>query len=387
MPVLCFFWRWWLFIFGVQNLNIMKKTNTLLKAGMAVTLIASCISSKAQLPTDYITKVSYVEKKEVTYSMPSAEDVSCLSLAELAQYHGYSQLYRMDEYVDLEGDLLSDKVILDEQNVRDDWMEDFSRITVGKHMVQVYAEDGSVFHESPREVDSNSVYLSPEQSEAYGALYLDQVFYDNLLSQLMNTGLVVSEGNNRIFASNPMVSFTYDHNAKTTTTTEFDSSGIKVKETLIEYATSNEGDTYYPKTEVIFEWILTDSGCCVRKITEISRYAYEREVNPVTSTAKKDKRKRLDEALTSIEETDFDVVSETQRNAFRIQSAQYRNQPLEIIVYDMAGRTVMKTMVNEGEAIQLPPASRKGMYLVHIVFDKRKKPVVGKIIKSSSFQF
>lgn len=365
----------------------MKRKLKLVQSGMACILMATSTFVRAQLPTDFITKVSYHEKKEVVYSMPSEVDLQCLTLAELSQFHNYMQSYTINEYVDLEGDLLSDKRIVDEQNVRDEWMEDFSRITVGKHSVNVYAEDGTLFHQSPREQDSNTVYLTQEQAEEYGKLVLDQEFYEDLILQLVNAGLSVVEENNLVVASNDFVTFSYNHSAKTISSTEYDSTGTKVKESLVEYGLNYEGDNYYPKTEVIYEWILTDSGCCVRKVTTIERYGYEREVYSAISEARKEKKPRINPLVTPIDHTAFEIVTESARDVFRVQSTKPSTNQLEIVVYDMAGREVLKTNAREGEAIQLPVTARKGIYLVHIVTKNSKFPIVGKVIKASSYQF
>lgn len=358
--------------------NETPKRRMLLVVGVFSTMLGF-----AQLPDDYVTKVNYHEKKEVIYSLPGEGDLHCLTLSEVAQYHGYIQFYTMDEYVDTEGELLTDQNFIEEQNVRDEWMEGYSRITVGKETIDVYTTETGLRTQIPVQQDPEAVYLNNEQAISYGFLDLNQEYYTELHDELQTLGLSVSETGGIISAHNESVSIVYDHNTKVASSTEYDSMGLKTKESVIQYALNNNGDTYFPETETIIEWFLGKNGCCIRKTTIISRYAYTREVTQGSSPERQESKEEVD-ILSKVDNSDYEVHTEQNSDVFRIQSRKYGNEEMEVTVYNMAGKQVLRTNVIGGEAVQLPPASRAGMYLVHIVSKNSHTPVVGKIIKSNS---
>lgn len=56
----------------------MKKTKQKLRKGTFLVILSSLgFCNFAQLPEEYITKVSYHEKKEVIYSLPTKAELSC----------------------------------------------------------------------------------------------------------------------------------------------------------------------------------------------------------------------------------------------------------------------------------------------------------------------
>ncbi|PCJ65918.1 MAG: hypothetical protein COA58_07505 [Bacteroidetes bacterium] len=336
-----------------------------------------------QLPTDYVTKVSYHEKKEVTYSLPSEADLNCLTLSELSQYHGYMQFYTMEEYVDEEGDLLTDQKFIEEVHVRDEWMEGYSRITVGKKGVDVYGTESGLLYHRDRQTEDTEVFLNPEEAANYGYLDLNDDYYQSLLNDLSTLDVEVSENNSIITASSGFMTMVYDHNTKMASTTEYDSTGIKVSESVIQYALSHEGDTYYPETETTIAWFSGDKGCCIRKTTELKRFEYTRETRGDSGPERKEKKEVMHKN-SSKGEADYQILIEQNSDVFRIASKKYRKKELEIEVYDMAGKKVLHTGVVEGEAIQLPKSSRAGMYLIHIISQNRHTPVVGKVIKNNA---
>jgi|GEM_PF-1144563 len=360
-----------------SNTNKLKRRK-LLGLGVLTSLLGF-----AQLPQDYVTKVNYHEKKEVSYSLLSEADRNCLSLAELSQYHGYMQFYTMDEYVDSEGDLLTDQNFIEELHVRDEWMEGYSRITVGKETIDVYTTETGLRSQIQIESDENDVYLTNEQAISYGFLDLNQDYYSRLLAELQELNLNVTNNENIITASNEVVSIVYDDNTKLASATEYDSTGLKMKESVIEYRLNEVGDTYFPETETIIEWFLGKNGCCIRKTTVITRYAYSREVTEEGSPERKGEQ-GTGLLTTNDDAADYKVLTEQNSDVFRISSRKFRKKEIEIIVYDMAGKKVLHSTVLEGDAVRLPQASRSGMYLVHIVSKNRHVPVVGKVIKSTT---
>ena len=347
-----------------------------------IMLLALSTNSFGQLPTSYVTKVSYHEKKEVAYSLPTEANLNCLTLSELSRYHGYMQFYTMDEFVDEEGDLLTDQKFIEEMHVRDEWMEGYGRITVGKNSVDVYGMESGLLLQKPRTIDSNEVFLSPLQALDYGFLNLNQGYYNQLATDLEALGLAVTQNNDLITASNSQFAITYDHTSKVASATEYDSTGIKVRESVIEYGLSNAGDTYFPETETIVEWFLGKNGCCIRKITSFKRYGYERENNQNEISDRKDNSTTL--VNSSIKNSDIQIMSEENGNGFRIGSEIHHNTELGIVVYDMAGKVVLDTKVKEGDVVKLPQDYRAGMFLVHVLIDGSSVPVVGKIIKSNA---
>lgn len=357
--------------------------NKCIKHGIALSLIIvySGMTTQAQLPSDYVTKVSFYEKKEVTYSLPSEVSLHCLSVAELAQYHGYMQRYTMDEYVDTDGDLLTDQKFIEEQNVRDEWMEGYTRITVGKETIDVYTAESGLRTQIPVEQDTEEVLMSNEQALNYGFLDLNDTYYLTLKNELHDLGLQVVEDGSLVSASNAFASIAYDHSTKTASAVAYDSTGLKTKESVIQYALNKEGETYYPQTETEIEWILGKNGCCIRKTTIYTRHAYSREVTQEGSQA----RKEEDEGtlLGADRTTDYEVHAQQNSDVFRIVSKKFHKKEIEIIVYDMAGKRVLHTNVLEGEAVRLPKEARAGMYLVHIVSKNRHSPVVGRVIKNN----
>src|SRR5690606_4844604 len=169
-------------------------------------------ASMAQLPETYITKVSYFEQKQVSFEMIDESDETvrqalkngdpypatpygrdCLTLGELSRYHSYRQDIQMTKYIDLDGEILSDKRILFEEDVRDSWMPAYSRIILGKELYEVYGADEEVLYRFSRKElanknsgDSASIdsldkedvfYMSAEDAANFQLYVLDDHFY------------------------------------------------------------------------------------------------------------------------------------------------------------------------------------------------------------------
>ena len=342
--------------------------------------LLTALLGQAQLPNDYIIKVSFHEKKEVSFSLPSQADYNCLTYRELAEHHGYMQFYRIDEYVDLDGEILLDKNFIEEYQVRDEWMESFSRITVGKITMDVYDSKGDLFYQKPRMIDSSTVFLSPAEASNYKYLDLTLSYFNSLVLAYSNLGFSVTQSNNVITAYSPEVIATYDHNLKIASATEFDSFGNKIKETTIEYSLNHERDTYFPETETVYEWIATDSGCCIRKLTVYKRYEFERTLMQGNSP----KIEKSNGSGNTYQNSDIEVMTESSTDAFRIISKTRKNEQFNFSIYDMAGKLLLTGNTTEDSRVELPQGIRVGIYLVHVSTASENTPTVKKIIKTNT---
>lgn len=304
----------------------------------------------------------------------SAADLNCLSFKELAQYHGHMQFYVVDEYVDSEGDLLTDKTFLEEWHVRDDWMEGYSKISVGKNSTRVYDTEGQLLHEAPRERDANESFLSEAQAKNYGFLDLSDSFVQQLKKQLIVNGCQVSEDNGVLLAKTQSMVFSYDPSEKTMFYALYDASGVKTQEIAIEYALDQNKETYYPVRETIYEWFLSDSGCCIRKVTSYRRFQFERENYNYEGP-----RVRTQEKQSALMD-DLQILQDAQAESFRIASEKWKGELFEIEIYDIAGKMIYRGPLREGQKMDLPSASRAGMYVLHIKISSKKQSLRKKIL-------
>ena len=362
-----------------RNNKTTKRCN-LLMLGILLTALGY-----AQLPEIYITKVSYREKKEVTYSLPNEGDVKSLTLAELSQYHGYMQLYTMDEYVDYNGQLHTDQNFIEERDVRDDWMESYSRVTVGTFSVDVYTKESGLRTRIPIQPDKDNVFMTLYQAANYGFLDLNENYFEELRYELeLRFNQEVPYDYGVLSASNARVGVLVANlgNVIVFSVTRYDSTGVKTKESIVDYVLSDEGDTYYPKTETVIEWFLGENGRCIRKTTTITRDLYHREVAEGHSPKRENANENQTAYGAASDAADYAVVVQENSDIFRVQSKKHRNAEVTVTVYDMAGKKILHTQAKAGEAIQLPTAARVGMYLVHIYGKDKHKPVVGKLLKS-----
>ncbi|MGB0849857.1 MAG: T9SS type A sorting domain-containing protein [Bacteroidia bacterium] len=360
----------------------MMKHDHKLKKGITLALLVSWgMTSFGQPPVDYKTKVSYHEKKEVSYTVPDESDLNCLTLSELSRYHGYMQFYSMDEYVDLDGDVLSDQKFIEERYVRDDWMKEYSRITVGKNSIDIYDKEGNLYYQKLRELDSSDVFLSEAEAATYGYLNLDSNHFTQLKTDLESVGFTVQVNNDVLSTSNSDFAITYDNGTKVASTVEYDSNGYKSKESVVEYDLSGQGNTYFAKTETVIEWILTDDSCCIRRVTVYHRFEYDREVVPGQGSAQYGKEEKIERTMDA---SDIELLNESSGKSFIVKSEEHKGQSLKIVLYDMAGKIVLETNIMEGQAVSIPQTYRAGMYLVHVFTENGNKPTVGKIIKPNA---
>jgi len=363
----------------------------------------------AQLPNEYITKVTYLEQRLVSFEMigeneevlvqsvESGENypvspygVDCLNLGELSRYHGYSQNFDITQYIDLEGDLLTDKRITYEENVRDDWMESYSRLILGKQNYEIYGENDQLLYSFPREnfLDSlGPIFMSGEDAANFEHYVLDDSFYLKSVLEFENMAIppILKNENGVLTAEFDSISILYDHHLKLYVLTEYDWYRVnKKKESAMLYGLTDDSSGYAPLQELIIEWFKTANGCCVRKTTEIIREQYHREVNadyvqyitPFQLTPiYYGKKANKDEEYT------ISLLPGTL--SFMVQSANDNGETLHIAIYDLAGKLLSKQQAKAGTPIKLPSV-RAGLYLIEIHNSEGKNHTIRKVIKPES---
>ena len=338
------------------------------------------LNLSAQIPNDFLTKVSYLEKKEVSFSLPNGIDQKCLTLSELSRYHGYMQFYSIDEYIDIEGDLLTDKKFIEELNVRDQWMESYDRIIVGKKSVQIFGKKSGLMHEKVREQDSEISPITPELAAKYGYYNFDLNLFSQLESELVSAGYGIDKNNIFIIAKSKNRTIQIDKLNKVFSVTEFDSAGIKISETVTQFVLSHSEDTYFPETETKTEWLIGENGCCIRKQTVTSKYEYSRSFGLAQNQNLPGKKIILEDG----QNKGVEILSEINSNIFRIKADSKISDEYSVLVYDMTGKILLETQATQNEPIVLPASVRCGVYLVHVYSKNDKNPIVGKIIKSAN---
>lgn len=368
--------------FGHQKfIELMKTTKPNLTAFLAFMMLALAgIPSQAQLPADYTTKVSYHERKEVSYEIPGEATLKCLTLSELSRYHDYMQFYKMDEYVDRKGDLYTDQQFIEEQNVRDDWMEGYGRIVCGSKTIDIYDTDGALIHQTDRVVDPDEKFATPAESKNYGFLNFNANYYSQLMDTLKENGLQVSQLNGQIVATGHNIKYTFDQSSRTAALTEYENDGNKSAETVTSYQLNHTGDTYFPHTEVRMEWFMTENGCCIRKITKITKYYYNREVaqgnQPMIGNPADGNPSQQDDRV--------EILAQADGRSFRIHPSKSTQAEFRAIVYDMAGKIILEQTIQAEKRISIPTSARSGMYLIHVYAPNNPKPTVSKLILPGS---
>jgi len=319
---------------------------------------------------DFIKRIRYLEKTGSNYWMQS-EVSSCLNAGESARYTGNEQLYEVIETVNQEGELLQDRRLIYEKGVRDPWMFAFHRIKVGENSLEIYNDKDELILDSPIERKSENL-LPPQTASEYGSFELDDQFLEDFQSELMGKGYDIRESDGVIVASKDTQSFRYDPFAKVLSASIRYPNGLKKSEQTLEFSRTNRG-FYYLSKDSKLEWMLSDSGCCLKRLTEISRFDYSEETG---GSAPPDK----DYGRLGAENW-FNVKVEADFSSFIVSSNRFRLMPLEVAVYNLSGEVLLKTKIREGKAIPLPLNTPAGMYLIHIISANRHSPIVYKLIK------
>lgn len=365
----------------------------------------------AQLPTNYITKVSYLEQTFVSFEMIGDSDEvivqsvqsgegypaspygkGCLTLAELSRYHGYRQDISMTQYIDLEGDLLTDKRITYEENVRDDWMPAYSRIVLGKELYQIYGANDSLLYNFSREELADwtnpvdSLYLSAQAAANFQHYVLDDNFYQRTIQEFQNLPIPPDSlfiGDGLLVAQFDSMTILYDHQFKLSVLTEYDWYRVnKKKETVILYGFTENLSGYAPLQEFTTEWFLSQKGCCIRKSTVILREQFRRVVN-----------EEFTQYITPFvpgqvsygkkSEDHYTISSIPGSNTFMVQNEQHRGEDFHIAVYDLAGRLLIRKIITEGTPVMFPSSSA-GLYLIELLDKDGKGKIVRQVIKPES---
>lgn len=340
-----------------------RKTTLVLLLG----LLPSFVNAQSD---EFQKQLRYLEKTTANHYLPDEGDVHCLTSGELAQFSSSQALSEVVETIDLEGELLSDRTIVFEDGVRDDWMDSYHRIEVGREYVSIYAEDGSVIEQIEREEDPETLFTEQE-AESYQRYSFNEEDLNQFREFLELEGFAVSDQGGVLQGSSETAMVHYNPFAKSVTTALYDSFGVKRFEQAIEFE-RQESDYFFPVTDTKIEWITTETGCCVKKVTVISRFDIQEAVFSSEPFAP------------NPEEADFDIKIQEDYSSFTVTSKRFRLRPIEIKVYDLSGHTLVHTKVREGQPVSLPTEIRAGMYLVHIISANRHKPVVGKLIKPQS---
>ena len=389
----------------------MKKT--LINLGLCLCLTPAAM---AQLPNDYITKVTYTERTSVSFEMVGESEeqiltkvqagegypampygVDCLNLGELSRYHGYRQDINMTQYIDMDGELLTDKVFTYEENVRDEWMPAYSRIILGKEYYEVYGENDELLHSFVKEDIADSVdllegpyYMNEEDAANYQHFVLDDDFYQASLDELQNMEVEPDsfyDEEDVLVAHFDSFSFLYDHQLKMMVYTEYTWGRVnKKKEKVILYGLTVDSSGYAPLQEITSEWFKSVNGCCVKKMTVILREEYQREVhedyldfvNPFT----------VPEGPFAIEqnrqkEPEYTVSSIPGSSSFMIQSPEHKGEVIQVALYDLAGKLILRQSITEGTPVKFP-AVRAGLYLVEVFDQDGTSKLVRQVIKPDS---
>lgn len=213
--------------------------------------------------------------------MVDIDKIKCLTISERSQYHSYRQDVFVTEVVDLDGELLSENRIDYEEDVRDEWMTDFKTIRNEKDYVRVFSKDGTEFHAVAK--DTDRIYLTNAEAASYQKYTLDDPFKLEFAQSLVGLGMQVTSSSSLVTGTHPLETVVYDHDIKAIFSTGYDSMGRKIREVAMEFEIMENGD-YAPVLETHLEWILTENGCCVRKVTTITRMGFTREHVPVSGS-------------------------------------------------------------------------------------------------------
>ncbi len=365
----------------------------------------------AQLPNDYITKVTYEEQKQVSFEMfgengeaiiqalqsggdypPSPNGVDCLTLGELSRYHGYRQDITMTQYIDMDGELLTDKVFTYEENVRDKWMKPYSRVVLGKKLYEIYGEGDQLLYRYTKEQLGDSLnaevpnYMNAEDAANFQHYVLDQNFYRSAVDELRNLedqpdSLFDRDG--VLVAHFDSFTYLYDHQIKMFVYTEYDWYRVnKKKETVALYKLTDDAGGYAPFQEITSEWFRTENGCCIRKMTVVLRDRFRREVNE--AYVRFVKPLGPDQVgSTRREEEEYRISTVPGSAGFMVQSKQHKGETLHIAIYDLTGKLLAKQDITEGMPVKFP-AVRASLYLVEVLSEDGTRKLVRQVIKPDS---
>lgn len=357
-----------------------------LKLALSVVCCGLVLNSKAQssLPSDYITKHSYQEKTEVIYELVEDSTRNCLSLQELSQYHSYWTIKDIVDLVDQDGETHREEVYVEEEFVRDDWMTGYGRVYSGPNYTDVFSLENELVYRKTNDYDSLAdAPMIESEALTYGLTFFSDSTLTETQQYFTEMGITSSITGSILTASTPTLSLVYDDITKSSNSTAYDSSGLKVAEHSRTFTDNNDGK-YFPHTDITIEWIRTKNGCCVRKTTIVTRTRFEFTTHPDYEQQTDLEAKEHNTIFGQRGEAQFFVNQIVGQNAFMVSHKTSRFKKISISAYDMSGKLVLETNTTTNQPIKFPETTQTGMYLIHISYRGTLRPESCKIILPST---
>jgi len=348
--------------------------------GLVVFLHFSMYLSSQNLPSEFKAKVTFNKVKQVRYYVSDTSQLKCLTFQELSEYHDYIQTTDETEIIDLEGELLTETVFIAEENVRDDWMDGYHKITVAKDSVYVYSSNKQLYVATPKSSE-NELFTAEEISD-YQNYVFDEQYYQGLIAFLNKEGIQHTIVNGIVTYQYDLFEvYTYDNHTKTNGVTYFDSSGRKRAEETIEF-TMLTHHTYKPKSQCSVEWIVSKNGCCVKKMTQELFLNFNREVVGFPSVTNALQDTKINQELRSNEfEYQIEISAVNERNMVLVSLPETETAiDYLVTIYDLNGKRLLEKSIIKSEMIEIPSGCSAGIYIIHVHDTKNKIFKSGKTI-------
>lgn len=367
-----------------------KIQNKGLILGMGMLLTTS---SFGQLNEDFISKFSYKETTTVVYEMfgptnemqlqaiqsgamlPSPTGRDCLTLIELSKYHNYNQIHTITEWFDMDRDHLLEKVLISEENVRDNWMTPFSKMILGKYNYEIFGPNDELLYTFPKEDFTNSTYdsLVPEMTNEMAVNYMSVNMGDSFLIEMSQLIYSLSPDldsfhvdQHGVFFSEDSVDTRYDHDLKIVFVREYNSDRSAVKsEKITMYEPINNEISLYPAIEVSIDYMLTENNCCLRKITTVSRDNFTKEIHPDFTYLVTFPEVNNPENQTKIQKENLQLSNIPGTNNFLIQTDNPNSEFFQVQLYDLNGKYLKTYSAISGTPFTCVGIST-GVYLARI---------------------
>jgi hypothetical protein len=340
--------------------------------------------ASAQMPDHYISKVQFQEKTEVVYELVDDSSYKCLTLDELSRFHGHHTVIDKTQLIDVDGQVHTLDVYMEEKQVRDAWMDNIGRIYSGPEFAEFYSIQEQLLYRSEVVPDTSIRPITEHEALTFWEYDLGDSTLIRLLDRFQKQGVQCIYQDAILKANTDQSTFLYDRNTQISVTTEYDlKTNQKYIEHLVHYQLNDEG-TYYPDSEITIEWIRTKNDCCVRKTTTITRSGYVVTINPDFQGLLRQPEKPENRSINLYDDIDVSLEQISHSEEFVIRHPKGKTKPVRVTVYDLTGRIILNRSTNTGEVIELPKTTQTGMYLVHIFYKDQTKPSVAKILISSS---
>lgn len=340
--------------------------------GLVVLLHSSLYLSSQNLPSEFKAKVTFKKIKQVRYAVSDTSQFKCLTYQELSEYHDYAQITDEIELIDLEGELLTETVFLAEENVRDEWMDAYHKITVAKDAVYVYGSNKQKFVTKPKSAEIE--FFTAEEISDYQNYVFDEQYYQGLIAFLIDQGIQHTIVNGIVTYQYDLFEVhTFDNNTKTNGVTYFDSAGRKIAEETMEFTLLNHHN-YKPKSQCSVEWIVSKNGCCVKKYTQELFLNFKREVVGFASVtnALKDTKNNQGHGFQDLE-NQIEISAVNDRNMVLIAVPETETEiDYLVTIYDLNGKRLSEKSIFKSEMIEIPSGCSAGIYIIH-VHDRENK--------------